>query len=151
MKANGSVDLMLSLIKRASFVKVGMWERVTRPFESALSFTAVGEEAIEGRSSHRYQLVFSGVKDVQAGLKPESIEGDIWVDLQTAVRLLGDIRAQLTSEGYTKVMSTKLSRTDINTLEPIKSPDAPQVSPELLRFMQPKPLPEKSITPKEYE
>ena len=123
--------------------KWNVWERVTRPFEAGLSFISVGEEPIEGRSGHRYQLVFSDVKDVQSGLRPESIEGDIWVDTETAVRLLGDIRAQLTSEGYTKVMSLKLSRTDINTLEPIRSPDAPQLSPELLRFMQPKePLPE---------
>ena len=124
--------------------KWNVWDRVTRPFISDLSFASQGQEDIEGRSSHHYQLAFSESTQNQSGLKAESIQGDVWVDTETAVRLLADIEARLTSERYTKVISLKLSRTDINQLKAIVAPDAPQLSPELLQIMQPKePLPEK--------
>ena len=126
--------------------KWNVWDRVTQPFLSGLSFVSQGEEKIEGRNSHHYQLAFSEISQNQSGLTPEEIQGEIWVDTETAVRLLGDIEARLTSESYTKVISLKLSRTDINQLEGIVAPDAPQLSPELLQILQPKePLPEKPL------
>lgn len=118
--------------------KWNVWERVTQPFEMGLSFISIGEEQIEDRSTHHYQLDFTGVENSQSGLKPERISGDIWVDTATAVRLLGNVRAELSSDSYLKVLSLKLSRTEINTLAPISVPDGPQLSQELLRFMQSK-------------
>lgn len=68
------------------------WERTLGPLAARLSLTEVGEEIIETRRVHRYQLSLAPAPErTRKGIDVLSVEGQVWIDEETAVRLAGEL------------------------------------------------------------
>ena len=100
------------------------WEQLIAPFSTALSWQAIGEEELEGRVVMKYQISLDKDKlSKPKGLHPAALQGSVWVDQQTAVRLLADIKGTLKKPGYRKEISLRLSRTQVGKRMQIVPPE----------------------------
>ena len=95
----------------------GTWnacEQMLSPFESHIEFNSKGLDAQEGRRAEHYSLSLKAPPKSAYKLVPTNLQGDVWVDELTAVRLLADIQGVLRRGTYTKELSLKILR-DIKT------------------------------------
>jgi hypothetical protein len=86
------------------------WEQMLSPFEPYMVFTSKGLDDQEDRRAEHYEL---GIKDPPESaykLVPTKLQGDVWVDELTAVRLLATVQGTLERDSYTKEVSLKILR-----------------------------------------
>lgn len=106
------------------------WEQVSAMFGDALSLTPEGVETIEERATRRYTVQLSESLSLertgpQAGnqLKPQKLDGSLWVDEATAVRLIGRLNGVLQRSNYTQEHTLRLARTNIGASQDIQPPN----------------------------
>lgn len=89
------------------------WEMMMRPFVQHVEWTFVQTDIIEDRKTKQYQASFTRPTEGHNGLFPKDLSGNIWVDEQTAVRLLGSVEGVLLNGPYKKTVSLSIERSDI--------------------------------------
>jgi hypothetical protein len=118
--------------------KWNVWERLTKPFVLGIKFQAAGLETLQDRETQHYTLHFDPLgQSIQSSLKPISIEGDVWVDTQTAVRILGNVRSIQEDSRYRKELELKVSRIEIGQPISIQAPIANKQTDGLEQFLTP--------------
>ena len=91
------------------------WDNVMRHFVDHVTWTPIAQEVIEGRKTQKYVAEFTKPEDSSKSLRPISFDGTVWVDEQTAVRILGEIQGELCRGAYKKSMRLQVQRTDIGS------------------------------------
>jgi hypothetical protein len=89
------------------------WDSVIRHFSEHIEWVLDGEEVIEERKTKRYKAKFTKPETVKSSLRPTQFQGTVWVDEETAVRVLGEIRGSLVRNSYRKVVKLQVQRTEI--------------------------------------
>lgn len=68
------------------------WERTLGPLASRVQLTEVGEDNVETRRAHRYQLSLKPAPPTsRKSTEVTGVEGQVWIDEATAVRLAGEV------------------------------------------------------------
>ncbi len=84
------------------------------PFQDAIDYESKSVEEVEGRKTQRYQLSLDSDKILKSrSLKPFVLSGDVWIDQDSAVRILADVHGELKKGIYRKKIHLKLSRMKI--------------------------------------
>ena len=99
--------------------------RQSPPFKDDIEWLPVSTEELEGRETQRYKLSLSSQADADlaSGLRAIRLEGDVWVDQRTAVRILGDVEGELAGkDGYRRRFSIKVNRSLIGEEQDIATP-----------------------------
>jgi len=91
------------------------WESTMRPFNAVVSWEKQQQETLFDRKSQVYQGQRDPNKVQSASLKVKNFTSTIWVDENTAVRLLGQMEGLLQNGTYEKQVDLKLERLDINS------------------------------------
>ena len=86
------------------------WDQMLSPFEPYMVFTSKGLESQEERRAEHYELAMKEPPESAYKLIPTKLEGDVWVDELTAVRLLADVKGVLEQNTYRKEFSLKIIR-----------------------------------------
>ena len=73
-------------------------------------FNSEGLDEQEGRRAEHYKLDMKEPPDSAYKLIPTKLQGDVWVDELTAVRLLADVQGVLERDTYRKEFSLKILR-----------------------------------------
>jgi len=89
------------------------WDDVLRHFSDHIIWEVVGEEVLEGRKTQKYVARFTKPEVSKKTLRPLSFQGTVWVDELTAVRILGEVSAELARGSYKKSLRLQVQRTDI--------------------------------------
>ena len=90
------------------------WDNMMHSFVEHVEWEAVGQEIIEGRKTQKYVANFIPPQQARAGVRPISFDGAVWVDEQTAVRLLGTITGEMGQEPHRTKLKLQIQRVDIN-------------------------------------
>lgn len=105
------------------------WEQAARLFGDRLSLQRAGTESVQGRPAQRYAVSLGEESmatrpgpRMQGKMTPVSLEGTLWVDEATAVRLTGQLQGTLERDGYEKELRLQLARTEIGASQDIKPP-----------------------------
>lgn len=122
-----------------------LWDTALEPFRDRISFTDKGEERMEGRGVRRYGLSLTPEPPAEeapgdgtaAGraksrkrarpappVRPRTLEGDVWVDAATAVRLMADVRGEAEHRGVRREIHLQLTRSEVGQDQPISPPPA---------------------------
>lgn len=91
------------------------WEMMMRPFTEHVQWTFVDTSMIEDRKTKQYTASFTRPEMGNTGLYPKDLNGTIWVDEQTAVRLVGAVEGALLDGPYKKTVSLTVERSDIGS------------------------------------
>lgn len=125
-----------------------LWDTALEPFRDQMAFTDKGEERMEGREVRRYGLSLGSsaaptpadappaeptgkaprrkrARPV-APVQPRALEGDVWVDAATAVRLMADVRGEAEHRGVRREIHLQLTRSEVGQDQPIAPPPADQ-------------------------
>ncbi|GDX78897.1 hypothetical protein LBMAG42_07080 [Deltaproteobacteria bacterium] len=79
------------------------WVATMGTAESRIGYTEAGEEEVEGRKVWRYVLsLLPGVSGGRKSRDVLAVEGQVWIDQATAVRLAGDVTVQTKSRDQTR-------------------------------------------------
>ncbi len=89
------------------------WDDLMRHFEPTTTWLAKGQSIIEERKVEHYQADFAKPTKNNGGLIPKSLAAEVWVDEQTAVRLVGKVEASLIKGPYKKEVSLLVERSEI--------------------------------------
>jgi len=99
-----------------------VWEQNTKPFQAAMIKRPTELEAIESRDTQIYILELGPLADSDGSkFRPKSLDGKVWVDKKTAVRLKAEVKGSLSTSHGTKTMELNLERSKIGhalTLNP---------------------------------
>jgi hypothetical protein len=112
------------------------WDQAISPFKEDIEWLPVSTEELEGRETQRYRLALSARDEGEqsSGLRAIRLEGDVWVDQRTAVRILGDVEGELVGkDGYRRTFSIKVNRSLIGEDQGITAPasiNEKRVNPE---------------------
>ena len=71
------------------------WEQIVSPFSDGLEMKGQGFEQIEGRRVQRFQLEYTPPESQPNGVQPARLSGSVWVDQETAVRILAEVECSL--------------------------------------------------------
>lgn len=99
------------------------WAAAMGTSESRVGYTQVGEEEVEGRKVWRYSL--SLLPGVSGGRKSRDvllIEGQVWIDQATAVRLAGDVTVQTKSRAQRRTTHLRFTVTRIGGDAGVEAP-----------------------------
>ena len=100
-----------------------VWEQNTKPFQEAMIKRQAEREAIESRDAQIYLLELRPNLDPNgAKYKPLSLQGKIWVDKKTAVRLKANIDGVLSTPDGKKTVSLSIERSKIGHSLSLKEP-----------------------------
>ena len=98
------------------------WDSVMRHFGEHVEWILDGDEVIEGRKTKRYRALFTKPERVKVSLRPIEFQGMVWVDEETAVRILGEISGVLLRDAYKKQVKYQVQRTEIGLKKDISPP-----------------------------
>ena len=90
------------------------WDNMMHSFTEYVTWESVGQETIEGRKAQKYVANFTPPPKAKAGVQPLAFEGAVWVDEQTAVRLLGTITGEMGQDTRRSKLKLQIQRVDIN-------------------------------------
>ena len=111
------------------------WDPAMEPFGERVAFTEVGRELIEGRWARKFTVtlgpdpeaaVATAAADPAAppkkkkkkkvahrsGFTPVALSGTVWLDEQSAVRLLASVEGQVSQGNLVRSIQLKLTRSD---------------------------------------
>ena len=91
------------------------WDGLMRHFEPHTTWIEKGTSDIEGRKTQQYTANFTSPVDHRVGLSPKYLTAEVWVDQQSAVRLVGKVDAVLIKDAYKKEVNFTVERSDIGT------------------------------------
>lgn len=91
------------------------WDSVIRPFQPYILWKFQAKQEMDGRVVHMYTAEFTEPDIKKTGVHPLRFAGTVWVDEQTAVRLLGKIEMTVVQGAYKKDMQLQVQRSDIQS------------------------------------
>lgn len=99
------------------------WVAALGAAESRILYTEAGEEDIEGRKVWRYLLALSpGTAGGRRSRDVISVDGQVWIDQTTAVRLAGDVTLKTTSRDQTRTTRLQFAATHIGGDAGVEAP-----------------------------
>lgn len=103
------------------------WERTLGPLASRILLTEAGEEIVETRRAHRYQLSLKPAAPTgRKTTEVVGVEGQVWIDEATAVRLAGEVT--LSTRGK-HALTTRALRFSMSAIGGQAGVAAPAVAP----------------------
>ena len=91
-----------------------VWEQLLKPFYDGLVFTKEQRAEIDSRPVDKYSLSYSNSGKIKnAALTPVSIAGLVWVDIDTTVRLFGEVEGVRQKGDYRKEFFLQFERSNI--------------------------------------
>ena len=91
-----------------------VWRQLFTPFSGGLVWTSNGITEFEDREAEEYSLSFTSEKRPgEDALKPSSVRGTVWVDLETTVRLKAEVEGVMEAGDFRKEFFIRLKRTKI--------------------------------------
>ena len=96
------------------------WDSSIRYFQQGVAWEFVAAEMIDGRKVRHYQSSFDRDLVSKGELTPKEFTGNVWVDEDTAVRLVGNLQGVVLSGPYKKTIELTLERQDIGTENVLK-------------------------------
>ena len=91
------------------------WDSNIRYFQQGIDWEFVAAKTIDGRKVRHYQSSFDQNMVSNSALHPKEFTGNVWVDEDTAVRLVGNLQGVLLNGPYKKTIELTLERQDIGT------------------------------------
>ncbi len=115
-----------------------VWATAMDLFSGRVQYTEGETSVVDGRPARRFAVVLSPLAQGQrirsGSMTPVSIEGEVWLDEGTAVRLSANVRATATRKGLSRTIHIHLRRSGVGQAQTITPPAAPVRSPgEILR------------------
>ena len=102
------------------------WDQVLASFLDHIHLVDSGPDIIEGRPAERYTVQMLPADQAPRprayGFQPDSIEGTVWVDKATAVRLKADVVAVSTRHALTRTTRLSIVRSAIGDDQGIRPP-----------------------------
>jgi hypothetical protein len=98
------------------------WDDVMRHFSEFVEWEKVTVETIESRSTKKYVARFTKPEKTTSSFLPISLEGTVWVDEGTAVRILGELKGVLGRGEYKKEIKLQIQRTEIGGMITVPIP-----------------------------
>lgn len=102
------------------------WGRALAPFRGRVHAEKAESGTIDGRPAQRYKLSLVDGEPPARGAHPLSLQGEMWLDEATAVRLSGHIAGRYLKNGVENqdvLISVKLKRDAIGIVPVIKRPE----------------------------
>ncbi|MDP2314156.1 MAG: hypothetical protein Q8P41_14735 [Pseudomonadota bacterium] len=79
------------------------WERALESLAASIRLEPVGADLVDGRRAQRHTLVVVPPPEKRRrGWTVTAVEGDVWIDEATAVRLQGNVRVEASSGARTR-------------------------------------------------
>ena len=91
------------------------WDSVIRAFQPYIVWEFQAKQDMDGRVVHMYTAKFTEPDVKKMGVHPLRFQGTVWVDEQTAVRLLGKIEMTVVQGSYKKDIQFQVQRSDIQS------------------------------------
>ncbi|NOY25518.1 MAG: hypothetical protein GXP62_06555 [Oligoflexia bacterium] len=102
------------------------WDQVLASFQQHMKLVPAGDDIVDGRSASRYTLEMlpadQAPRPKSWGFQPISLQGTVWVDKATAVRLKVQLQAVSRRQGLTQSVRFTLQRSNIGEFQEIRSP-----------------------------
>jgi len=102
------------------------WDELLAPFQRSMKLVPDGDDIVAGRSASRYLLTLlpedQRPRAKAWGLQPVALEGTVWLDKATAVRLKAQIVVTTRRQGLTRVTRLVLQRSNIGELQDVRPP-----------------------------
>lgn len=109
------------------------WKAELAPFEGHMVLTYDGDDVVEGRKALRYTV---GLPPETEGAAPRtrrtqlrSLDGTVWLDEATAVRLKADVTAVTERSGLARTTTLHLARSRFGQDQGIEAPSAAEPPP----------------------
>ena len=102
------------------------WGRALEPFRGRVLAEPAESGTIDGRPAQRYTLSLADGEPPQRGSHPISLQGEMWIDLATAVRLSGKLKGHFLKngiEGQDVLIALTLNRDAIGIVPVIERPE----------------------------
>ncbi len=115
-----------------------VWDTAMEVFDGRILLTETESSIVDGRAVQGFKVSLAplppGTRIRSGNLTPVSIEGEVWLDEATAVRLSADVTAKAEQDGLTRTVVLHLRRSAVGEEHTIVRPQAPvQPSTEVLR------------------
>jgi hypothetical protein len=123
-----------------------IWDTAMDVFSGRISLKEAEHSVADGRPARRFTVGLTELpvgKRIRSGaMNPQSIEGEVWLDEGTAVRLAADVKATAKRQGLTRTIHLHLRRGGVGEAQIITRPAATTRSPaDLLRQRARRPRP----------
>ena len=120
------------------------WDQALEPFDDRIELTVEGTELFEGRIVRRYKVSLAPEPEPDATPRAKgkrrrkkrhkavqsvtlvSLDGRVWVDEGTAVRLQAEVTGELEQRGRRRTVELQLTRSGIGQPQDIEPPVAPR-------------------------
>ena len=120
------------------------WDQALEPFGERIMLTIEGTELFEGRTVRRYKVSLAPEPEPEATPRSKgkrrrkkrheanqsvtllSLDGRVWVDEGTAVRLQAEVTGELEQRGRRRTVELQLTRSGIGQPQEIEPPVAPR-------------------------
>lgn len=102
------------------------WGRALEPFRGRVLAEHTESGIIDGRPAQRYKLSLADGAPPRRGSHPVSLEGEMWIDEATAIRLSGKLKGHFLKngvDGQDVLMSLTLKRDAIGIVPIIERPE----------------------------
>ena len=118
------------------------WDEALGMFKDRIQYEDLGISTVDGRDTRHFRVSLLPAPEKKKGkrrrrvMQPAHIEGDVYLDAATAVRLRADIRATAKQGSLKRTIQLQIRRSAIGESQPIAAPEAQLGTPgELLRQM----------------
>lgn len=125
-------DRELRLGHDAEVARVGLgqqsdpWARTLGPTAAQIAYIDLGIENVENRTTHQYRLELApSAPGARKRQEVVSVEGRVWIDEETAVRMAGDITVSTQKKGGLTTRHLRFSMSRVGGDAGVHPPPAP--------------------------
>ncbi len=102
------------------------WERTLGPTAANVAYIDLGTEIVENRTTHHYRLdLVPTPAKVRKGQEVVGVEGQVWIDEETAVRMAGDVTVTTRKKGGLTMRHLRFSMSRVGGDAGVEPPPAP--------------------------
>lgn len=106
------------------------WTAALEPFGERMVYTETDREPVEGRPTIVYTVSLAPLeKPVKRAWEPVALDGRVWVDEATAVRLLADVRGEARSGAATLVTQLQVAVKGVGVEPTLSAPPSAAEAP----------------------
>ncbi|RME24750.1 MAG: hypothetical protein D6798_10485 [Deltaproteobacteria bacterium] len=103
-----------------------VWDAALGPFLDHITLEETGKDIVEGRPARTFQVVMKPEEQrprpKRWGFQPQRIEGTVWLDAATAVRVKASVVATSRRQDVLRTVRLQLQRSDIGQDQDIRAP-----------------------------
>ncbi len=102
------------------------WERTLGPTGSRIAYIELGTENVENRTTRHYRLELTpSPPGARKGQEVLGVEGQVWIDEETAVRMAGDVTVSTRKKGGLTARHLRFSMSRVGGDAGVQAPPAP--------------------------